>query len=167
MSWKWLIATVVISFVAVACTADSTPRTVDEYAAAMQAVESEFQAEAPDPSGQPEDRNRYPLGGDLVVANELYMYLESRLAGWRAITPPPSISPLHDRLVYALDAIQHEVGKYLGEQAMTESDFDFDFDTIGPAVAPFLREATAACRALQSALHDTRTDVDFVDNCNF
>jgi len=167
MLGRLLVASSALALVAVACSSEPTtaPVTIDEYAEAMQAVESRFAAAAPDPEGQPEDRNRYPLGGDLVFANDLYTILEERLSGWRAITPPPSVAEFHDRLVDALDAVQHEVGEYLGSEAMTGTDFDFD--TIGAAVAPFLRQAATACRDLHSALRDARADVAFVGDCNF
>lgn len=75
------------------------------------------------------------------------------------------MSELHRQLVEALDAVQSEVGEYLGEHAMT--DDDFDFDTIGPAVGPFLHNASAACRELRAALEDANAGVVFVDSCNF
>jgi hypothetical protein len=164
MFGKWLATTIGFALVAVACSADSTSLTVEEYVVAMQAVESGFVSEAPDP-GQPEDRDLYPLGGDLVVANVLYMYYEERLDGWRAISPPSEVSDLHSQLVDALEAVQQEVGEYLGEQAMSTNDFDFD--SIGPAVRPFLRDASVACRELRSALSDAGAEVEFADSCDF
>jgi len=165
MSGKWLAASSILAFVAVACTAASAELTLAEYAEAMQRVESQFRSDAPNPAGRPEGRDQYPLGGDLVIANELYMEFERRLAGWRGIIPPPSVSQLHDELVAALDAVQSEVGEYLTDEAMTGTDFDFD--TIGPAVEPFLETASVACRDLRSAVRASGADVDFADNCNF
>ena len=160
---KWFVAAVGMALIAAACSADPTALNVEEYAVALQAVETDFDSAAPDPSGQ--DRTEYPLGGDLVAANDLYMYYEDRLDGWRAITPPAEMTELHIQLVEALDALQQEVGDYLGEHAMTGSDFDSA--TIGPAVGPFLSDAVAACRELRSALSDAGAEVDFVDSCNF
>jgi len=165
MLGKWLAATITIAFVAAACSAGSTSLTVEEYAEALQAVESGFLSEAPDPLGQPQDRDQYPLGGDLVVANTLYMEFQERLVGWRAISPPMEMNELHGRLVDALEAVQQEVGRYLGEQAMSEADFDFD--SIGPAVGPFLLDASRACVELRSALNGAGAEVEFADACNF
>ena len=165
MLGRWLAATVSLALVAAACSAESTPLTVEEYAAALQAVESGFVSEAPDPLGQPEDRDQYPLGGDLVVANDLYMEYDGRLAGWRALSPPPQLAELHGQLVDALDGVQREVGMYLAEHAV--SDNDFDFDSIGPAVGPFLNDAAVACRELRSALEDAEAEVEFAESCTF
>jgi hypothetical protein len=165
MFGKWLATTIGFALVAIACSADSTSLTVEEYVVAMQAVESGFVSDAPDPAGQPEDRDQYPLGGDLVGANVLYMYYEERLDGWRAISPPSEMGELHSQLVDALEAVQREVGEYLGEQAMSANDFDFD--SIGPAVRPFLRDASVACRELRSALSDAGAEVEFADSCDF
>lgn len=57
------------------------------------------------------------------------------------------------------------VGEYLGGEAMTGTDFDFD--TIGRVVSPFLREAAIACRDLQSVLREAQADVEFAADCNF
>lgn len=154
-----------MTLVAGACSADPTALTIEEYAAAMQWVEKGFESDSPDVGGPDADRDDYPLGGDLVIADHLYMKYEDRLNGWRAIAPPPEVSELHVQLVEALDAVQEEVGDYLGHHAV--SDNDFDFDSIGPAVEPFLRNAAAACRELRAALSDADAGVAFADSCNF
>jgi len=64
-----------------------------------------------------------------------------------------------------LEAVQQEVGEYLGQEALTGGDFDFD--TIGPKVEPALREAGGACRALRAALADAGVSVAFADACGF
>ncbi len=159
----WLV---VGAIVAAACGASAPATlTVDEYAEAMQRVETEFDAESPNPADDPADRDRYPLGGDLVVANELHVAFQKRLAGWRAIQPPPELAALHEELVAALEAVQQEVEKYLTEQAVQEGTLDFD--TIGPKVEPFLSSAADACRALRSALLERGARVDFAANCQF
>ena len=162
---KWLGVLSLFALVAAACTSESAPMTLDEYAAAMQVVETSFLSDAPDPAGQPEDGGQYPLGGDLVSANALFSEFDSRLDGWRAINPPSSIALLHDRLVDALDAVQRAVGDYLGNEAMAGSDFEFS--SIGGVVGPLLRDATTACRELRTAITDAGADVDFVEDCDF
>ena len=162
---KWLGVLLLFALVAAACASESAPMTLDEYAAAMQVVEASFLSDAPDPQGQPEDSDVYPLGGDLVAANALFSEFERRLDGWRAINPPSSIAGLHDRLVEALDAVQRTVGDYLGSEAMAGSDFEFS--SIGGVVGPLLRDATTACRELQTAIADAGADVDFAENCDF
>lgn len=154
-----------LAIVAAACSADAEPMSLHEYAAAMQAVENSFVADAPDPSAGGVEVGQYPLGGDLVMATVLYSEFERRLAGWRAITPPASVARQHDRLVAALDAVQREVGDYLGGEAMTGTEFDFG--AIGGAVGPFLQEASGACRELRSVLIDAGAPVRFAGNCNF
>ncbi len=159
--------------------------TLDEYALAMQAVETSFEGDGPDP-GQPEDqsedlppeppdrspppappemRGQYPLGGDLVAATALFSEFDRRLDGWRAINPPSSIAGLHGQLVDALDAIQRAVGDYLGSEAM--AGVEFEFSSIGGAVAPLLGSASSACRQLRTALQEAGADVDFAGNCEF
>jgi len=165
MLLKWLAVVVGLAVVAAACTSDAAALSVEEYAAALQEVESDFDSATPDVSEAEADPDEYPLGGDLVAANSLYMKFEERLAGWRAISPPPEMSKLHTQLIAALDEVQREVGEYLGEHAMT--DGDFDFDTIGPAVEPFLANASAACRELRAALEEADAGVVFVEACEF
>ncbi len=175
---RWLAVLSVFALVVAACTSDSAPMALDEYAVAMQAVETSFGGDAPDP-GQPEDqpgvggqpeeqpeiRGQYPLGGDLVAATALFSEFDRRLDGWRAINPPLSIAGLHDQLVDALDAIQRAVGDYLGSEAM--AGVEFEFSSIGGAVAPLLQSATLACRQLRTALQEAGADVDFAGNCDF
>ncbi len=165
MFTRWTAAAIGLALVAAACSADSTPLTVEEYATALQEVESDFDSTSTDLSDPESNRDEYPLGGDLVAANGLYMEYEERLDGWRAISPPPELSELHVQLVAALDAVQEEVGDYLGENAMAGNEFDFD--SIGPAVQPFLRDAAAACRELRAALEGADAGVVFADSCNF
>ena len=162
---KWMAAGVGLALVAAACSADVSALSVEEYAVALQQVETDFESNTLDPAAQEANGDRYPLGGDLVAANELYMKYEDRLNAWRAISPPPEMSELHRQLVEALDAVQSEVGEYLGEHAMTDSNFELA--SIGPAVAPSLRSASAACRELRAALEDASAGVVFVDSCNF
>jgi hypothetical protein len=153
---------------------------LDEYAVAMQAVETSFGGDASDPGPpddlppEPPDRSpppappsdgQYPLGGDLVAATVLFSEFDRRLDGWRAIDPPLSVAGLHDQLVDALDAIQRAVGDYLGSEAMAGTEFEFS--SIGDAVAPLLRSATTACLQLRTALQEAGADVDFAGNCEF
>lgn len=162
---KWLGVLLLFALVASTCASDSAPMALDDYAVAMQAVETSFEGDAPDPLNQPEDRSGYPLGGDLVAANALFSEFDKRLDGWRAISPPTSIAGLHDRLVEALDAIQRAVGDYLGSEAMAGTEFEFS--SIGSAVAPFLQKAVAACRQLRTAIRDAGAKVDFAGDCDF
>ena len=162
---RWTAAALGLALIATACSADATALSVEEYAVALQEVEADFDSGAPDLRSPDADRSEYPLGGDLVAANSLYMKYEERLDGWRAIFPPPEMSELHIQLVAALDAVQEEVGEYLGENAMAGDDFDFD--SIGPAVEPFLRDAAAACRELRVALEGADAGVVFADSCDF
>ncbi len=159
---KWLGILLLFALVAAACASESAPMSLDDYTVAMQAVETRFMDDAPD---QPEDQDRYPLGGDLVAANALFSEFDRRLDGWRGINPPSSIAGVHDRLVEALDAIQRAVGDYLGSEAMAGTEFEFS--SIGSAVAPFLQNATTACRELRTALRDVGAEVDFAGDCEF
>ena len=159
---KWLGVLLLFALVASACASESAPMAFDDYVVAMQAVETRFVGDAPD---QPEDRDQYPLGGALVAANALFSEFDRRLDGWRAINPPSSIVGLHDRLVEALDAIQRAVGDYLGSEAMAGTEFEFS--SIGSAVAPFLQNATTACRELRTALRGAGAEVDFAGDCEF
>lgn len=175
---RWLAVLSLFALVVVACASESKPMTLDEYALAMQAVETSFEGDGPDPgqpegqpgvSGQPEDqpemRGQYPLGGDLVAATALFSEFDRRLDGWRAINPPSSIAGLHGQLVDALDAIQRAVGDYLGSEAM--AGVEFEFSSIGGAVAPLLGSASSACRQLRTAIQEAGADVDFAGNCEF
>lgn len=165
MSGRWLAVLTLFALLAAACTSESAAMTLDEYGAAMQAVETSFAGDGPDLAGPTENQDQYPLGGDLVGAYELYSKFENRLAGWRAITPPSSVAELHERLVGALDAIQSQVGDYLSSEAMT--GVEFEFESIGLVVGPFLRDATTACSDLQSALQASGVSVAFAGDCGF
>jgi len=165
---RWLAVLSLFALVVAACASESKPMTLDEYALAMQAVETSFEGDGPDP-GQPEDqpemRGQYPLGGDLVAATALFSEFDRRLDGWRAINPPSSLAGLHGQLVDALDAIQRAVGDYLGSEAM--AGVEFEFSSIGGAVAPLLGSASSACRQLRTAIQEAGADVDFAGNCGF
>lgn len=163
--WRAFTAALGVALLASACSSNSPALTVEDYATAIGTVESRFVAQGVDARQQPGDRDPYPLGGDLMMAGELYMQFQERLNGWRAITPPPEITDLHERLVDALTAVQREVGGYIGEKAISEGDLDFA--SIGPAVRPFLVDASEACVALQAALIAAGAPVTFADGCEF
>jgi len=165
--YRWVVAFVALALVAAACGggSDTTPLSLEGYVEAMQAVEVRFAADTPNPAEETADRDGYPIGGDLVAANDLYMEFEARLDGWRAVTPPESLKPLHEELVGALDAVQAAVGKYLGDEAI--SNTDFDFASIGSKVSPLLTAAGAACRELRTAARDAGADLEFTGDCEF
>lgn len=165
---RWSAFGALIAVAAVACGSDtgaSAPLTFEEYTAEMRAIESRFQAESPDPLGDPDAREAYPVGGDLVFATETYMAFDRRLARWRGITPPQELADLHARLVGAVDAYQDEVGGYLMDEALEGSDFDFE--TIGPKVGAYGAAAAEACRDLQRALSAEGVIGVFSDGCQF
>ena len=163
--WRWAGMLVAFAGLAAACSSDDSAMSVTEYADALQAVETAFLEQAPNPADNPEDRDQFAVGGDLTAASILYSEFEERLSGWRELRPPPELEESHSELVAALDAVQDEVGKYLAESA-TETT-DFDFDTIGPKVGPLLFNARAACLELDTALDGVGASVDFAQNCRF
>lgn len=138
--------------------------TMAEYAEAMQAVEIRH-GESPNPGAVDDDREAYPLGGDMVGALELFSAMEDRLAGWSAIQPPEEAAPLHNNLTAAFTALQDEVSDYLYDQAM--SNPDFTFRSIGVVVRPLIIQTTQTCRELSNFLAEQGTPVAFFDDCAF
>ena len=162
---RLLTITIAVALVAATCGGEddgTSPLTLAEYTAELQAIEAEFQVDAAD---DPDSRGPYPIGGDLVAATELYMAYDERLASWQALAPPTEVGDAHTRFVDALATFKKELGDYLMDEAL-EAD-DFDFGAIAPKVASYIEAAVAACRDLESALVNAGAEIEFEDNCTF
>ena len=159
--WRLWIVVAVLSLVAASCGGDSEELTFDEYVAEMTAIGTAFKSETPNPL---DESARYPVGGDLVVATELYTVYDELLADWKSIIPPPAVQELHSVLVESLELLQEEVGDYLMDVAFEGGDFDFE--TIGPEVISQIEAAGAACIALQRELTEAGV-APFFGDCAF